>query len=1288
MLDQGDNLHRNVYRAVACSAMMSADGLGSRETPLQSKLKRRTMNKSLSLILVTIPFIAAQCFGQSVASVALSTGTPSHSSANLTFSYTGSPAFFRVRIAVSPTTCTGGNGGYLVGTTSSPYSIRANPQQANVTGLSPSTAYQACPEITADGSNWFGGMGVTFTTLAPPSPHPALPVAPVSFNTSYPSTNGFTTYNLNNSCLDISTGKTLQQDLNLALSNQLKNGSIISITAGAVCRGQISLIQHAADTVAVNSSAVCASNSSGCTPNSLNIAHNFVEGDIAVFGSNYGAPPSPLIQGQNYFVHVLDASHFQLTFPLPYSMGGSIVPLSSQGAGTWYYYRRFNVTPGKNYGQRALNWIIIRPSTADVQFVPEHTRLQGPPDASGHPSAPTNWLPKMYTITMANNYSGFAAANQLFLLSNQDGNDESMNGYVRIVGARFTFDSSQDATGGEPIPHYGLVGSGQINSDFVVDRCWMDPPPHPDKNSGLLHFNGTNVAMVDSYSDNFDYYHPMTTGMALSVVNGNQFTIAPGKYVFGSGSVTLPSTVTVNTTGTSPSQRGYGWIYFDAAGTLNVTLPPGITPGSPACSGYSACRVYTLDTSQTSYYNVDSAGTPGFPNTPSSFSGASAIVEPVYSASSSCASTSTLLPSQWYSQATEGIALNYAPNTTVDTGIRVLTDTVPGYFCGIQFYKPVQDTMSTHTVTLWSDTGSVLVQTTSSSEPSSGKVYVPFATPYLANASKYYRVSYKYYQYAVGWGYSLQNFDPNGSLVGNVHSSQYVTSNTSYNINDNWPKTMSNRPSVAPFAVVGFGSGGLDGGVAMYDTYTDGFNTEGCQCMVSGLGPGPFLFLDNYTIGSGNVWHFDDSGGYTMSRHDYTLTRNWFYAPLTNMFTADASNTVSDGMRHGHRHSVEWKQGNCGALVGNIFDTSWVEDTPFGDLFEIGAVNGAYGMCGVTNQIIYGGASDFDLRSNTFMHAAAVASDFGMNSPSPAAVAQRFRFTNNLLVDISGTAYCADGAGFCSSHSYGSGLIFQPRELEDFTMTHNTMVGNNGGSRLPFVFLASVNNLEGFNVRDNILWINGINNGLDGTQNDTCGFTNGTDTNCWGGGTWCKALAGIAAFNCAYVNSTWINNLMTGSPSQAQIQSLWPNNVVPGNPSNLASVGWSYYTSASVMGNYNLTSTSPYISGGSRPASDGLNIGVNYDQLQVDQGYVTLSGVSNITRTSAQINFVAPDAQACPVDYSPSDPTVTDGSLVRITDTGTSRVRNISITGLTNQKTYYFRVNCAVNQPMGQFKTH
>jgi len=1249
----------------------------------------KTSLASLLLFISLATIAPTSAVGQSVTAVSVSAGSPSHGSANITFGFSGSPTNFRFRVAVSPATCTSGSGGYIVGSSSSTYAIRANPESESVGGLQPSTTYQVCPEITADGSNWYGGVGTTFTTLPLPNPHPVLPVSPVSFDTSYPNTAGYATYNLSTSCLDLGTGtagtagNTLLQDIQDALTNQATRGSIINVAGGATCRGQISMDQTAADAVVVTSV--------NSTNNTITVAQNqFSEGDIFVCGSNYSHGPCPgnILPGQNYAVHVVSntggSEVIQLYFPLPQSLGGTLVTFGGNAGGNFYYIRRHNVAWGTNYGTRYLNWIIIRPSTPDSQFVPAGTRLQGPPDATGHPSTPSNWLPKMFTLTMANTYAGLANVNQLFLLTNQDGGVKSMNGYIRLVGARLTFDPGLDGTGGKPVSHYRLAASAQWNSDFIMDRCWFDPPGHPDEETGILDPDGTNTAIIDSYSDNFDYYHPAYVGMGVTYVNSGKFTIAAGTYSFGNGPVTLSSTATINTSGTTASVSN-GFVYFGADRTLYVALPPGV---SGSCSGYSPCKVFTTGNNPTAYYNGPESSVT-FPNTlPGASNGYNYLIEPVTSTTSACSSTSSLLPSLWYQQAAQASVFSDLGHT-YDVATRFTTDSTAVYFCGWQFYKTPQDAATSHVFTLWSDTGTALQQVTSSGEAASGKVFVSVGTPYALSASTYYRAGYQLTGYDVQWAGAFQNYDPNGGLTGTTHASQYVASNGGLNYTDNWPQTFTRRPAFGMFAVVTFNSSGLSAASNNVNVFDDGFNTEGCQCLVAGQGPGPKVFKDNYTVGSGNVWHFDDGGGYNLSRHDFTIYRNYFYAPLSMMFTADGSNSLSDGMMHGHRHSLEWKQGNCASLVGNIFDTSWVEDTPFGDLFEVSGINGTYGVCGSTNQLIYGSTSDFDIRSNTFMHASSVNSVFGPTPGSVGVNPRRFRFSNNLILDINGLSYCAIGSGFCPNAATGAGLIFQVAQLEDFTMTHNTMVGTpaNAGARLPILFLSAVSNQEGFNVRDNFFWIYGTSGGGGGISADTCGYTNGTDARCWGQGTWCGAIDGLAGFNCAYPNSTWVNNVMMGNPSRSQIRSLWPSNIVPSHPSNFGNIGWTNYTSPSALGNYNLISQSPYNSGGQYRASDALAVGVDYNRLQSDQGFVTLNGVSNITSSSALVTFVAPDSQACPVDYSPSDSTVTDNSLVRVPDTGMGTVRNVSLSGLQSGQVYYFRVNCAVNQPMGQFKT-
>jgi hypothetical protein len=58
----------------------------------------------------------------------------------------------------------------------------------------------------------------------------------------------------------------------------------------------------------------------------------------------------------------------------------------------------------------------------------------------------------------------------------------------------------------------------------------------------------------------------------------------------------------------------------------------------------------------------------------------------------------------------------------------------------------------------------------------------------------------------------------------------------------------------------------------------------------------------------------------------------------------------------------------------------------------------------------------------------------------------------------------------------------------------------------------------------------------------------------------------------------------------------------------------------------------------------------------------------------------------CPVDYSSSDPSVITG-FTRVSDSGGARPRNITLSGLTSKTLYYYRVNCAAEQPTGEFRT-
>jgi hypothetical protein len=192
----------------------------------------------------------------------------------------------------------------------------------------------------------------------------------------------------------------------------------------------------------------------------------------------------------------------------------------------------------------------------------------------------------------------------------------------------------------------------------------------------------------------------------------------------------------------------------------------------------------------------------------------------------------------------------------------------------------------------------------------------------------------------------------------------------------------------------------------------------------------------------------------------------------------------------------------------------------------------------------------------------------------------------------------------------------------------------------------------------------------------------------------CSGLTAKDLADCSLTPAGLVANnvFQSGDSNQATVQGWWPGgaNFIPSNMS-LNSNGWYKFDQAN-GGNYRLQSTSPYISGGANHASDGLNIGADIDALENAQGHVVTTGVSAITTTAAQINFVAPDTHSCPIYLATSPwPTTSAGTIPTFTSTADTGVlpgtRNVALSGLTTHTTYYAKIMCAEEQPILLFKT-
>ncbi len=1008
-------------------------------------------------------YLLALSLGLSLSAATVSnvrTDQLTHSTMRVLFDVTGSYSYYRVRYIASPGTCSGGSGGALQINGQAPSTLVALGQKVNISGLAPNTTYNVCPEVSADNVMWSSGVSASFTTLVLPSPHPALPIAPTTFDTSYPNTSGYTVVTTAGDCSD------LQAKINAAVANQLTAGQVIQIPAGSVCLAPTTDAANSYWTSPIppDVKTFTASNINAGTGLITIPSHGFTNNqevrlatDGCLPGSAGGDPFCQLrgiLKGEPYYAQVVDANNFYLMN----APSSTPIVFSDPGSGNQYI---------AGY-PRALNPLIIRTSTADAVFTPAGVRT--------NPA----WVPKMATLKLTT--VGASYHNTIF-------SPGLLGASIRFVGIEFTHgDNSAEAnTTTDPQPWNGLFVTSPDASNIVIDRCYLHGLGYPNRlYRAIYNYDGHNMAIINSYLSNLDYWHPIFTGLGITRTSSTQFTIAPGTHHMGVITPVLPNTVTINFSGAG---TGAAMVYFDMSGTFTVNFSPSITPGS--CTG----------------------------------------------------TTCTIL------------------NTLGETAF--------------------------------------------------------------------------------------------GSC----------------NQGDAWPKNANGRTAAGEIACVDIVSGAITT-VQNADAFSSADATEGAQSFIAGYGPGPFMIQNNWISGSGIVMHFDDSGTDIYTRGDYTVQRNTFNVPLTEMF----GGPISNGLRYGHRQTLEWKGGQRMKIDGNIFDGGFSEDTHSSVMMEIGSVN-------------QGNVNDADVTNNTYQHGpGGLTTPLGVDAGGPMKPSQRTRVQNNLFWDLNGYVYYTVGA-----QNPATGWIIQGGYANaDITINHNTAYDNRGVITSFFYWIESP--LEGLSVTNNFIF-----------YSDSYLFRNESFPTC--------ASGDKAFMDCAFTSGpgnpsyTLAGNVIvpswtdssgpTGQQAQSTVQGYYSgmpasNSVMSsslgGVPQTVASVGW-FNSSSGVTPDFHLKSSSAYISGGANRGTDGRDVGADIDALQAAQGKVTLTGVSSITTNSAIVTFVALDGVGCTVDYSSSDPTVVS-SFTRVANAVGAGVQNVMLSSLATGTTYHYRVNCAVEQPMGQFRTN
>ncbi len=1117
--------------------------------------------------------------------------------------------------------------------------------QMVVGGLNPGHTYSFCPEIsnTNNGVYSRGGPFLTVTMPALPTAHPALPIPPATFPTGYPSDMGsYQTLTMGKDCAN------LVACLGKAINKQLSNGTVISLPAGVPASsiggigpfGGEGVFPVAPDVVNFSSSDV---STSANTIRSK--AHGFTEGSQAVFGVSYGCLPGdntanpsnckgagnnnpiPFPRGVPLYVHVVDANTFQLYFGASKAKGGTPITFADAGSGTMRYVKY----------PRALHYIVVRTSTPDSQFVPLGSLLQGPPDGTGIPTRPIQWVSKMGNLQL----SPAATAPLIYL---GDPNTDPMTANIRFEGIHFSYtDTTEPAVSGDPTTGAGFFTTDLNTENVTWDRCYFDTPGSPFRTGIVFSWNGLNNGFLGNYVASMEAWHQTAAGLAVRG-SGDRVTIGSGVTHYGAGTGTLSNNAKITLTGSPEKGQQRMFLDFSMSGTLNIVPPPGVTATVSGISNYHVVSLMGLGAGAGPALN--SVGTTSAA-LPTSQAVDNYYADPVVSPSASCTTTTSL-----FSSLPMNSPPSFASAGAGNFGIQFTSD-ANQYLCGVRVYKHPKDTETSHTVGAWTTAGAQLATASTPSETASGWQTALFPTPVPIKAATTYKVGY---HTSVGWPFTNGQFQNTDYYNANMHvSGAYVSSNGSGSYGDTWPKDYMGNPAVG---ILGYADIGASGAIVGAGNAAIGTTQQaGGNGMIGGVGPGPWMMIGNFISGAGLPWHFDNSGSRWAMRGDYTLLRNYHYGPRYTFF----GTASSDGMDYTWRQPLEWKGGNRIRIYGDIFD---------GSMFE----GGSKAMIALQSPGEVNCVTDADVMYNTFKHGPGTLGggiEYGGGWPMSCPPV-RTRYAQNMSWDISGAyGVGGNGTGWWLSGQIGA---------EDVIIDHNTDIGRSGGK--PVWWDQSEFHIEGVQVSNNLLQIDPQYGGLE------------EDSSAYQTRDACAGLIAKAMADCKWTPSYAMTHnvlLPLNGSTQRQIKSLFPSLLVNYIASNTSITGQGLFPA---QGGYSLSTPDPdlhlkslssYCAGCGSGVADQGGVGADVDKVLAEQGQVILSSTNATGTTAASITVTQPDSGTCTVDYG-TEPTVT--TFKRVSQACTPGPITFNLSGLTTGTLYYFRYDGAVQQPMGQFKTH
>jgi hypothetical protein len=504
-----------------------------------------------------------------------------------------------------------------------------------------------------------------------------------------------------------------------------------------------------------------------------------------------------------------------------------------------------------------------------------------------------------------------------------------------------------------------------------------------------------------------------------------------------------------------------------------------------------------------------------------------------------------------------------------------------------------------------------------------------------------------------------------------------------------WPTDGAGEVTVRPvacFAVHGDGNLWFSEPANMHTSDKGFFDAgeEGTQMIQGSYGPGPLTFRNNDLFLTGNTFHLADDGGYPSKKNDIWIYRNRFRAYWPGMYGA----LGLDGNAYGNRnHAIETKGYSTITIEGNLFGGNYNDRSQ--------ARGGEVIFLRSANQNGDPGGSNSRIESNLFEHVAGGVQPGDTLSGScypqvpgtaptttcGATPINSFVY-NNVFLDVNqlgpdngctkalGCLPAGIGTyaspGLTDVESGQGWLMNGPQVSEGLFLYRNTMPDLRGS--IPTLSYGSKFQNGGMMLKDNIFSL----------RADAFAQTYGAREGDNGRPAACAAMVNFALFSCLFPNPSVSGNvILSQTASQATLNTTgWQtNNTIPASPGNLTAIFPNY--------NLNPTNASPAWTGDIDPESVRLPAGSAYTGkgaditlLKATMGYVDSPGALFDASNNLLVTWLAPDTQACTVDYG-------TGSLYSnfgrsSLDTGGSRYRKITIPAVnfTANTTYNIRINC------------